>query len=156
MIKVRNIMSRNVITVAPSSSIKDAAVLMATKSVSGLVVVEKNTPVAVISENDIIKGIVSKKIKVRDVMSSEFNVISPLTRFSEITKTLRERKIKKFPVIEDDKLIGLVTETDIVEATRDFTRFHEIVQEAILAIFGLATAFFLFYFSPLRASIFGS
>ena len=156
MIKVRNIMSRNVITVAPSSSIKDAAVLMATKSVSGLVVVEKNTPVAVISENDIIKGIVSKKIKVRDVMSSEFNVISPLTRFSEITKTIRERKIKKFPVIEDDKLIGLVTETDIVEATRDFTRFHEIVQEAILAIFGLATAFFLFYFSPLRASIFGS
>ena len=154
MIKIRSIMTKDVITITPNSSIIDAAKLMTSKSVSSLVVVEKDKPIAVISENDIIKGIISKKMKAKDVMSKDFIIISPLTKFSEISKTLREKKIKRFPVVENEKLIGLITETDIIQATRDFTRFHQIVQEVVLAIFGLATAFFLFYFSPLGVSIF--
>lgn len=155
MIKVRNIMTKNVITITKDSSILEAAKLMTSKSVSSLVVVEKEKPLAVVSESDIINGIVSKKIKVKDVMDKEFMTTSPLTRFSEIVKSLREKKIGRFPVVENEKLVGLITETDVIEATRDFTRFHQIVQEVILAIFGLATAFFLFYFSPIGASIFG-
>ena len=154
MIKIRSIMTKDVITITPNSSIIDAAKLMTSKSVSSLVVVEKDKPIAVISENDIIKGIISKKMKAKDVMSKDFIIISPLTKFSEISKTLREKKIKRFPVVENEKLIGLITETDIIQTTRDFTRFHQIVQEVVLAIFGLATAFFLFYFSPLGTSIF--
>ena len=154
MIKIRSIMTKDVITITPNSSIIDAAKLMTSKSVSSLVVVEKDKPIAVISENDIIKGIISKKMKAKDVMSKDFIIISPLTKFSEISKTLREKKIKRFPVVENEKLIGLITETDIIQTTRDFTRFHQIVQEVVLAIFGLATAFFLFYFSPLGVSIF--
>ena len=154
MIKTGSIMTKQVVTISTSSSIMEAAKLMTSKSVSSLVVVEKNTPIAIVSEKDIIKGIVSKKTKIKDVMDREFIVISPMTKFSDISKSLREKKIKRFPVVENEKLIGLITETDIVEATRDFTRFHQIVQEAILTIFGLATAFFLFYFSPLGASIF--
>ena len=155
MMQVRNIMTKEVVTVVPNSGLKEAAMLMASRSVSSLVVVEKNKPIAVVSETDIIKGISSNKPKVKDVMSREFMIISPLTRFSEINNSLREKKIKRFPVVENEKLVGLITETDMIEATRDFTRFHQIVQEVILAIFGLATAFFLFYFSPLGASIFG-
>lgn len=154
MIKVRNIMTKDVIIVNQNSSLMEAAKLIASKGVSSLVVIEKNKPIAIISENDIIRGIVSKKSKVKDVMDKDFMIISPLTKFSEVSKYLKERKIKRFPVVENDKLIGLITETDIVQATRDFTRFHQIVQEVILTIFGLATAFFLFYFSPLGATIF--
>lgn len=155
MMNVRNIMTKDVVTVAQASGLKEAAMLMASKSVSSLVVMEKNRPIAVVSETDIIKGISSSKPRVKDVMSREFMIISPLTRFSEIISSLREKKIKRFPVVENEKLVGLITETDVIEATRDFTRFHQIVQEVILAIFGLATAFFLFYFSPLGASVFG-
>ncbi len=155
MIKVRDIMTRGVITILQNSSVTEAASLMASKSVSSLVVVDKGRPIAIISENDIIKGVISKKTKVKDVMDKEFMAVSPLTKFSEISKCLREKKTKRFPVMENGKLAGLVTETDIIEATRDFTRFHQIVQEVVLAIFGLATAFFLFYFSPLGASVFG-
>ncbi len=154
MISVKNIMTKDVITINQNSSLKESANLMASKSVSSLVVLEKDKPIAIISENDIIKGVISKKSKVKDIMDNEFIIISPQTKFSEISKSLREQKIKRFPVVENGKLIGLITETDIVEATRDFTRFHQIVQEVILTIFGLATAFFLFYFSPLGASIF--
>ena len=154
MIKIRSIMTKDVITTSSNSSIIEAAKLMTAKSVSSLVVVEKGMPVAIVSEKDIINGIIFKKEKVKDVMDKELTIISPVTKFSEISKSLREKKIKRFPIVEKNKLIGLITETDIVEATRDFTRFHQIVQEIILTIFGLATAFFLFYFSPLGASIF--
>src|SRR3989344_2367138 len=154
MIKMRSIMTKEVITTSLNSSIIEAAKLMTAKSVSSLVVVEKDVPVAVVSEKDIIYGIISKKAKVRDVMYKEFITISPMTKFAGLSRYLREKKIKRFPVVENKKLIGLITETDIVEATRDFTRFHQIVQEVILTIFGLATAFFLFYFSPIGAAIF--
>lgn len=154
MIKTRSIMTKDVVTIPPNASISEASKLMASKSVSSLVVVDKKKPTAIISENDVIKGVISKKTIVRDVMSKDFMVISPMTKFSEISKFLRDKKIKRFPVVENDKLVGLITETDIIQTTRDFTRFHQIVQEVILAIFGLATAFFLFYFSPFGASIF--
>jgi len=152
MIKIRSIMTKDVVTISQDSSIIEAAKLIVSKSVSGLVIVDKNNPIAIISENDIIKGIISKRTKIRDVMSNDFMVISPMTTFSEINKYLREKRIKRFPVVENERLIGLITETDIIEATRDFTRFHEVVQEVILTIFGLATAFFLFYFSPIGTS----
>ena len=146
-------MTKEVITILPSSSIIEAANLMVSKSVSSLVVVDKNKTIAIISEKDIIQGIVSKTTKVKDVMDKEFILISPTTSFSEINKSLRGNNAKRFTVVENEKLVGLITETDVIEAIRDFTRFHQIIQEAILAIFGLATAFFLFYFSPIGASI---
>ena len=141
MIKARNMMTQEVITVTPNSSIREAAKLATSKSVSSLVVLDNGKPVAVVSE--------------RDIMSKNFRIISPDTTFYEITQSLKERNIQRFPVVDNGRLIGIITETDIVEATRDFTRFHQVMQDAILAIFGIATAFFLFYFSPLGTAIFG-
>lgn len=154
MIKVRSMMTKDVITVSRDSSIMEAAKLMVSKTVSSLVVVDKGKPVAVVSESDVIKGLVSDKHKVREIMSTNFMSINPSTQFSEVSRSLRNDKIKRFAVMENEKLVGLVTETDIVEATRDFTRIDQIVQEVILGIFGLATAFFLFYFSPIGHSLF--
>ena len=154
MTEVRSIMTSEVITISRDSSIMEAAKLIVSKTVSSLVVVDKGKPIAIVSEKDLIRGMVSKKKKVKEVMSSNYKLIPPETKFSEVSRTSRDGKIKRFAVVENDKLVGLITETDIVEATRDFTRIDQIVQEIILGIFGLATAFFLFYFSPLGASIF--
>lgn len=155
MIKVRNIMTKDVIIIPKDSTIVKAAKTMQSQSVSSLpVVVENNKPVAIITELDIIRGVLSKKTKIKDIMNKEFIIIPPHTKFHELTKHITEGKIKRFLVVENKKLIGLITETDIIEATRDFTRFHQIVQEVILAIFGFATAFFLFYFSPIGVSVF--
>ena len=105
MIKIRSIMTKDVVTISQDSSIIEAAKLIVSKSVSGLVIVDKNNPIAIISENDIIKGIISKRTKIRDVMSNDFMVISPMTTFSEINKYLREKRIKRFPVVENERLI---------------------------------------------------
>lgn len=155
MIKAKSMMTKDVITISPSSGILEAAKLATSKSVSSLVVVEKNNPIAVVSESDIIKGAISGKSKVRDIMSKNFLAISPRTSFYDITKAMTEKDIKRFPVVEEGRLVGLITETDILGATRDFTRMHQAVQDVILAIFGIATAFFLIYFSPIRSMLFG-
>ena len=154
MIKAKNMMTKEVITITPASSVKEAANLATSKSVSSLVVVDRGKPVAVLSERDIIQGTLSKKTKVKDIMSKNFIIITPNTTFYEMTKYLKEKNIKRFPVVDNGRLIGIITETDIVEATRDFTRLHQVMQDIILAIFGIATAFFLFYFSPFGAAVF--
>lgn len=155
MIRAKNMMTREVISVSPGSTIDEAAKQLLSKSVSSLIVSEKGKPIAVLSEGDVIRGVLSKKSKIKDVMDRNFVIINPNTPFNDISKMIRQKQITRFPVVENDKLIGLITETDIVEATRDFTRFHQIVQDIILTIFGIATAFFLFYFSPLKAWFFG-
>lgn len=155
MIRAKNMMTREVIIIPQDSSIMKAANLLLSKEVSNLIVVEKSKPIAVISERDVITGILLKKSKIRDVMNKNFKVISPNTSFNEISRLLRQKQITRFPVVQDGSLTGIITESDIVEATRDFTRFHQVVQDVILTIFGIATAFFLFYFSPLRVLIFG-
>lgn len=155
MIKAKDMMTRDVVTITKDSSVLESSKLLTSKSVSSLVVIENGNPVAVVSERDIIQGMLSKKSKVRDIMNRNFIVISPDTTFYEVTKLLREKNVKRFPVVDNGKLVGIITETDIIETTRDFTRLHQIVQDVILAVFGIATAFFLFYFSPLRAAVFG-
>lgn len=154
MIKVRSIMTSDVITITQEPSILEAAKLMLSKNVSSLVVVDKGKPVGIVSEIDIMRGVISKNKKIRDIMEHNFMEISPTTNFLDVSRKLRNSKIRRFAVMENGKLVGLITETDIVEATRDFTRADQIVQEVILGIFGLATAFFLFYASPLGASLF--
>ena len=157
MIKAKTIMTENVITINESATITEAAKLMLNKHVKSLLVAKNNKPIAIVTENSLIKGALNKspnKVKIKDVMSKEFLIVNANTSYSYIIKKLREEKIKRFPVVENDKLIGIITETDVVDATRDFTKFHQIMQETILIVFGLVTAFFLFFFSPLGQSVF--
>lgn len=155
MIRAKTIMSENVVTVHENKTVAEAAKLMINKHVSCLLVKDKKS-IALVTIKDLINGIVniSPKAKVKDVMNKEFLIVKPETNYSYILKKLKEDKIKRFPVVDDDKLVGIITETDVVEATRNFTRFQMIIQEVILTIFGLVTAFFLFFFSPLGQSIF--
>ena len=154
MIRAKTIMTESVVTVNEAASLKEAANLMLNKHVSTLMVAKDSKPIAILTENDIVRGFISKKAgKVKDVMSKNFLTINPETAYIFIIKKLKEEKIRLFPVIQNNKLVGIITETDIVDATRDFTRFHQIMQEAILAAFGLVTAFFLFFFSPLGQSL---
>ena len=160
MMTIKNIMTENMITIDKDAKLSEAAKLMASKNISSLLVAKDKKPIAIISENDVIKDAILKgknlnSIKVKDIMNKKFRIITPNTKYVYVLKDLMEKSIKRFPVVDSNgSLVGIVTENDIVQATRSFTRMHQIVQEVILAVFGLTTAFFLFFFSPLGASIF--
>jgi len=152
MIRAKTIMTENVITISENATIEEAAKLMVNKHVNSLLITKNNYPIAIVAENDLIKGTLNKnpkKVKVKDFMNKDFLTLNINANYSYIVKKLRNEKIKRFPVVENNKLVGIITEMDIIDTTRDFTRFHQIMQEVILAVFGLVTAFFLFFFSPL-------
>ena len=156
MVKARSIMTENVITVKQDATIDEAARIMLNKHVKSLVVAKDLKPIAIVAQKDLIKGSLDKnpgKVRIKSIMNKNFLAVNPDTNYSFIVKKLKEGGVSRFPVVEHDKLVGIITETDIIDATRDFTRFHQVMQEVILAVFGLVTAFVLFYFSPLGQSI---
>ena len=156
MVKARSIMTENVITAKEDATIAEAASLMVRKHVKSLIVTEGSKPVAIVTQRDLIKGSLNKnpgRVRIKSIMNKNFLAVDPDTNYLYIVKKLKEGEISRFPVVENGRLVGIITETDIVDATRDFTRFHQVMQEIILAVFGLVTAFVLFYFSPLGQSI---
>lgn len=155
MISAKAIMTENVVTIQEDTTVAEAAKLIVSKHLSNLVITKNKIPIAVVTLHDLIEGIIniSPRTRVKDVMSGDFLVVDPNANYSDLAKKLKEEKMKVFPVVGNDKLIGIVTETDIIDATRDFTRFHQIMQELILTVFGLVTALFLLFFSPFGQSI---
>ena len=116
---VRDAMVTNVITLSSDKSIVNAAKLMQEKNIGGLVVVDNNKPLGMITERDLLsvisKDLQPNTVKVKDIMSSPIISISPDTSIIEAAKLMSENKIRKLPVKEEGKLIGIITAEDIVK-----------------------------------------
>ena len=112
MIKAKIIMTENVITINENASMLEAAKLMVSKHVDSLLVTKNNMPTAIIVKNDLINGLINKnpsRIKVKDIMSKNFFIINPKTSYPYLLKKLRKEHITKFPVVENNKLVGIIT-----------------------------------------------
>jgi len=86
-----------------------------------LVVVKNGKPVGIVTETDMVKRVIlgpvdPEKTKVRKIMSRPIVVGNPQMDVDEASKIMRNRKIKKLPVLEKGRLVGLVTTTDIVRS----------------------------------------
>jgi CBS domain-containing protein len=119
-ILVRDIMSKAPVIVRSKASVIDAAKEMKTEKVGSVIVVENGKPVGILTESDILKKIVAEgkdasKIKVKDVMSTPLISISPDEKIEKAIKLLGKNRIRRLPVIENGKLVGIITERDIVQ-----------------------------------------
>lgn len=113
----RDIMTRKVCTVAPDASILEAAQLLDRMHISGLPVLDaEGKIIGMITEADIISKVNREGLRVDDIMSREIIVVDEETAVGEIAMTLSERKIKRVPVVNNDKLVGIVSRGDIVHA----------------------------------------
>jgi CBS domain-containing protein len=112
-------MTKNILVIHPDTAIKDAAKIMAQQRVGSLIAVEGNKLVGIITELDIIWKVVAgdldpKITLVRDVMIKEVVTIKANQTLEEATQIMVENKIKKLPVLEGDKLVGIITATDLI------------------------------------------
>lgn len=121
---VRDFCSREVVTVEPGASLREAAALMRNTHVGALIVVERAgdaaRPVGIITDRDIVvavvavPGIRSEVIRVSDAMSSRLAVARESDGVFEVVHTMSERGVRRLPVIaEDGTLRGIVTVDDI-------------------------------------------
>lgn len=139
MAKISKIMDTNVQTLKKGASISDAATLMADKLQGCAIIVEGKKPVGIITESDIVRNLISKKIdpkeKVTEIMSSPVTTISHNSKLEKANKIIDTKHFRRYPVIENGDLVGLVTENDIVHAINDNIRFHRNIQNAVIVIF---------------------
>lgn len=117
-LKAGDVMVREVITIDENASVKEAADIMNQFEIGSIIATRKGKAVGIITERDLLKRIVAegknaKKTRVKDIMSSPLVVITPNIDLEEAARLMFEKKIKKLPVIDQNRLVGLVSLTDI-------------------------------------------
>lgn len=115
---VKEAMKMNPVVVKPKITVLEAARLMKEKKIGNVLVVEKNQPIGILTESDIIKKVVSegktpKLVLVEEVMTTPVIVTDPYISVEEAMKTMGKCNIRRLPVIENGKLIGIITQKDI-------------------------------------------
>ncbi len=115
-----DIMTRKVCTISPEASVQEAAQLLYQERISGLPVVNADGGIiGIVTEADIISKASREGLRVADIMSHEIIAVTEDTPINEIALLLTERKIKRVPVISEDKLVGIVSRADIVHAVAE-------------------------------------
>ena len=109
-------------TIGPGASVYEAVQLMADKNVGALVVVEQGTVVGIVSERDYARKVVllarsSKDTPLRDIMSSPVMYVRPDQTTEQCMALMTENRLRHLPVMDDGRLIGLVSIGDLVKAT---------------------------------------
>jgi len=112
---------RDVWTVAPEAQVLDALKMMAERGIGALVVVSGQRVVGVFSERDYARKVVLKErsalnTPVRDVMTSDVFRVRNETTTDECMALMTEKRIRHLPVIEDNRLTGLISIGDVVKA----------------------------------------
>lgn len=118
----------NTFSISPDTIVYRALEIMVEKNVSALVVMENDRLVGMFSEKDyarkvILKGKSSKQTKIRDIMSGDLITVSPLNSIDDCMQLMTNNFIRHLPVIQDDRLVGIISIGDVVKYIIDEQKF---------------------------------
>lgn len=107
--------------IAPDASVLDAIALMAEKGIGALVVMEGERLTGIVSERDyarkvILLGRSSRDTKVSEIMSSKVFTVSSTKTVDDCMALMTERRFRHLPVVDSDKLVGVLSIGDMVKA----------------------------------------
>jgi len=124
-LRVRDVMVTNIITVEAGATARKAAELMNRHDIGCLIVVNEDKPIGIVTERDMIKRVLlqlrdPRRSRVSYIMSKPLIATSPDTDLRDAINLMNERRIKKLPVIDDERLLGLLSMTDIVRSLAYF------------------------------------
>jgi len=115
---VEDVMVREVIKINEDATVKEAAELMNKHEIGCLIALKKVNVSGILTERDLLKRVVAEakdasKIRVKDVMTRPLVVVEPKMDLGQAVRLMFQMKIKKLPVVEHKRLMGLVSLTDI-------------------------------------------
>ena len=121
IILVRDIMRRNVKTVRTDDSVHAAVLKMNKFQIGSVIVTNNGRAVGIITERNILERIVEPRLDpatiwAKDIMSAPLVTVDPNDTVDEAAKIMAQKRIKKLPVVEGDKVVGVVSTSDIVRA----------------------------------------
>jgi CBS domain-containing protein len=120
--KIEKLMTKNVITLSADASVYDAVKRLNKNKIGCLVVVDNSHIVGILTERDLLERVLEKcknpkETKVSEIMTRHVITGKPDMELSDATKVMFKNKVKKLPIIEKNRLVGIVTLTDIARAT---------------------------------------
>ena len=123
MTQVRDIMEKNVITIDYTKNALDASIILKEKEISFLVILKEGKPEGIISERDIVRKIAAEDIKssqiqLEEIMSKNFKWVEPETEIEHAVQKMLNNNIRRLIVLEDEKLVGVITQTNLAEVLR--------------------------------------
>jgi CBS domain-containing protein len=127
MTTIRQVLAKkgpDVTTIGPDETVFRAIEIMAERDIGALVVIEQYAPVGIMSERDyarevILKGRSSRDTPIRDVMVENFQTARPDDTVEHCMALMTDRRIRHLPVLEDGRLVGLVSIGDLVKNVID-------------------------------------
>jgi CBS domain-containing protein len=116
MATVKELMTKRALTIELAGTVFEAAQLMSRKGVGDLIVVDNEMPVGIVTERDFVRRIVAKGLpydtKISDVMTKPLTTISPDASIKEAARKMVKNGIRRLPVLEDHKLVGILVVSD--------------------------------------------
>jgi len=120
---VKQIMGNSIVSVDSSVSATDTAKMMEDTGVGAVVVLENNLPVGIVTDRDFAIKIAAHSYPidtpVRRIMSSPLISIDPDSDLWIASDLMSTRNVRKLPVIDDDKVVGILTSSDLVKHIAD-------------------------------------
>ena len=112
---------KDIWSIAPGESVYEALRIMSRKDVGAVLVIDKEKLVGIFSERDyarkvILMGRASDTTKVADIMTSEVLTTTPAATSDQCMQIMTNRRCRHLPVVDDDRVIGVVSIGDLVQA----------------------------------------
>ncbi|MCX6748724.1 MAG: CBS domain-containing protein [Candidatus Pacearchaeota archaeon] len=111
--KIKDIMNKAV-AIDHDIKLKEAARIMADKNIGSLIVINKEKILGIITEKDIMDNISRLDSKISSVMTKNVVTIDQEESVDNAARTMRDNKIKRLPVVKNEKLAGIITATDVI------------------------------------------
>lgn len=134
---VRDIMNSPVVSASPSDTVRDIAKKMKEEKIGSIVIMEKDKPVGIVTDWDIVSNGVVKdakpsQIKAKDVMK-DIRTIESEESITEAARLLRKHNIKRLGVIYKNRFVGIISSSDVIAVTPDLV---DVVSEKAAIIRG--------------------
>jgi len=121
MVKVSQIMKKYVVTVEPELTMSDAAKIMSNNRIGSVIVMKGKKPVGIVTTEDITslvaKSMDPQKVKIGDIKKKRFVTAAPDDDILEVSRLMVRSGVKRIPIIEKGKLVGIVSDKEILSTS---------------------------------------
>jgi len=132
-LEVSDVMSRDVATASPDTQVLSAAKVMSEKKISCLVVMNRGTVAGILTETDVLRRVVRNgknfyQTKLEQIMSCPVETIPSDLSVLDASVIMSQKCVKRLPVMEAEKLAGIVTQTDLVRALTSYGLWRDVAE----------------------------